>query len=318
MGKAEELLRQMGGAILESASHRSAPAAMPTTPAGSTLAGERMKDVSRSRSALEIPIARIGRDDDQPREEFEPEALARLAESIRSKGLLQPISVRWVEGRGRYVIVSGERRWRAATIAGLATISCVVIDRALEPGELLALQCIENLVREDLRPIEKARAFRTLLTVNNWSGNQLAGELGISQSAVAQALALLELPESVQASVESGELSASTAYAIAQLDDGRSQGDVAARVMAEGLSRAETAEVVREVAAGRTAGPGKAKSKGRGGKPRKPTERVIRTGSGIRITLECRKGLDPGPVLAALREAVALIQAESGDDRAMS
>ena len=215
MGKADELLRTMGGAILESASHRGAPAAMPAASAGSAMNPDRLAGVTRSKAALEIPLAKIGADPDQPREEFEEDALARLAESIRTKGLLQPISVRWVEGRGSYVIIAGERRWRAATMAGLTSLSCVVVDRPIPPGELLALQCVENLLREDLRPIEQAKAFRTLMDINGWSGNQLAKELGISQPAVVAALKLLSLPEPVQDLVESGNLPASSASAIA-------------------------------------------------------------------------------------------------------
>jgi ParB family transcriptional regulator, chromosome partitioning protein len=313
MGKADELLKAMGGAILESASHRGAPAAMPTLGQGGLPGGERMAGVSRSKAALEIPVGKIERDEGQPREEFEPEPLARLAESIRTKGLLQPISVRWAEERGKYIIVAGERRWRAAGMAGMGSISCIVIDRPLGPGELLALQCIENLIREDLKPIEEARAFRTLSTVNNWSGNQLAKELGISQSSVAQALALLDLPEPIQASIEAGELAPSTAYAIARIEDPAAQREVAARVVAEGLSRAEAVEAVRRVAS--KPGAGGPKAKGRGGKAKPVTSRVFRTGPGIRITAERAKGIGRDDLLAALEEAASKVRAEIGDDQ---
>ena len=86
-----------------------------------------------------IPIEKIQSDPDQPREEFESEALDRLAESLKVRGQLQPIRVRWDEGRGVYVIIIGERRWRAAVQAGLPTMSCVVHDGSVDPGELLAL-----------------------------------------------------------------------------------------------------------------------------------------------------------------------------------
>jgi ParB family transcriptional regulator, chromosome partitioning protein len=313
MGKADELLKSMGGAILESASHRGAPAAMPTLGQGGLPGGERMAGVSRSKVALEIPLDKIDRDEDQPREEFEPEPLARLAESIRTKGLLQPISVRWAEDRKKYVIVAGERRWRAAGMAGMTSISCIVIDRPLGPGELLALQCIENLIREDLKPIEEAKAFRTLSTVNNWSGNQLAKELGISQSSVAQALALLDLPEPIQASVEAGELAPSTAYAITKLEDPAAQAEVAARVVSEGLSRAETAEVVRQVAERKA--PRVSSGKGRGaskGKPKLPTTRTIKTTGGFKVTIEHRKGFDAASLVTALEEATSKARAEIG------
>lgn len=313
MGKADDLLRSMGGAILESASHRGTPAAMPTLGAGATGMSERMAGVSRSKVALEIPVDKIGPDPDQPREEFDEDALARLSESIRAKGLLQPISVRWVEGRGQYVIIAGERRWRASTMAGLTTLSCVVVDRPLPPGELLALQCVENLLREDLRPIEQARAFRTLMEVNGWSGSQLAKELGISQPAVVAALKLLSLPEAVRGLIESGELSASSASSIASLDRPDVQTEVAARVVAEGLSRAETVEMVRRS----SSKPGRI-SKGRGasatkGRPKLPTTRTIRTGVGLKVTIEGRKGFELSAMLTALREALAKVEAELND-----
>jgi ParB family chromosome partitioning protein len=312
MGKADELLRTMGGAIQESASRRGTPAAMPTATLGQAAGPDRLAGVARSKAALEIPLEKIGPDPDQPREEFEPEALARLAESIQTRGLLQPISVRWVEARGQYVIIAGERRWRAATMAGLATMSCVVVDRPMGPGELLALQCVENLLREDLRPVEEARAFRTLMEVNGWSGNQLAKEIGVSQPSVVAALKLLALPEPVQDLVEAGELPASSASAIASLDDPAEQAQVAARVVSEGLSRAETVEAVRKAASR----PRAASSKGRGGKARKVTERVIRTPLGSRVTVENRKGLDGPAIVAALRQAADLVEAELGADQA--
>ena len=315
MGKADELLKAMGGAILESASHRGAPAAMPTLGQGGTPGGERMAGVSRSKAALEIPLDKIERDEGQPREEFEPEPLARLAESIRTKGLLQPISVRWVKDRKKYVIVAGERRWRAAAMAGMTSISCVVLDRPLGPGELLALQCIENLIREDLKPIEEARAFRTLSTVNNWSGNQLAKELGISQSSVAQALALLDLPEPIQASIDAGTLAPSTAYAIAKLDDPDDQREVAARVVSEGLSRAETVEAVRKVAERKpssTARAGGSIARGGGAKSKAklPTERTLKIDGGLKVIVSGRKGFDKPTLLAGLRQAVEKVEAE--------
>jgi ParB family transcriptional regulator, chromosome partitioning protein len=315
MGKADELLRTMGGAILESASHRGAPAAMPAASTGSAMNPDRLAGVTRSKVALEIPLAKIGADPDQPREEFEEDALARLAESIRTKGLLQPISVRWVEEQGRYVIIAGERRWRAATMAGLTSLSCVVVDRPIPPGELLALQCVENLLREDLRPIEQAKAFRTLMDINGWSGNQLAKELGVSQPAVVAALKLLGLPEPVRDMVENGELPASSASAIASLEHPDDQAKVAARVVAEKLSRAETVEAVRQVATK----PRPGSQKGRGvakGRSKLPTERTMKTSVGLKVTVEGRKGIEPATMVTALREVAAKVEVELAGDQA--
>jgi ParB family transcriptional regulator, chromosome partitioning protein len=312
MGKADDLLRTMGGTITESASHRGAPAAMPTAASAPPLKADRLAGVTRSKAALEIPVARIERDPDQPREEFDDDALGRLAESIRTRGIIQPITVRWDEGRGVYAIICGERRWRASQLAGLATIPCTVSDRPAGPGELLALQMVENLLREDLKPIEQAKAFRALMTVNNWSGNQLSKELGISQSGVVQALVLLELPEAVQAAVDGGDLPASSAYAIATLDDAEAQAEVAAKAVSGRLSRVEVVEAVRARAA--------TTAKGRGAKlkaaKRPPKPRVFRTSVG-KITIEL-KVAGAEALLTALREATRTIEAElsAGDQAA--
>jgi ParB family chromosome partitioning protein len=262
--------------------------------------------VSRSKAALEIPVDKIEPDPDQPREEFDDEAMQRLAGSVQARGILQPIRVRWDEERKRYVIIAGERRWRASRMAGLATLPCVVDDRPATPGELLAMQMVENCLREDLKPIEQAKAFRALMDLNGWSGNQLAKELGVAQSGVVQTLALLELPTLVQAAVDGGTIPASTAYALTALEDSAAQTELAARVVAEGLSRAETAEVVRR-AAGRAGG---ARGKGRGAKPRKLTSRVLKTSSGAKITVERTKGLDDAIIEAALEEALAAVRSD--------
>src|SRR5262249_2421548 len=125
MAKLDELMKASRGVAVESmgagpgAMHRaSPPAPTPTAPA-------HMQGIKRSSNAAEIPIDRIVPDPDQPRQEFEAESLGRLAASMKAKGQLQPVRVRWDEGRGAYVLVCGERRWRAARLAGFETLSCV-------------------------------------------------------------------------------------------------------------------------------------------------------------------------------------------------
>ena len=158
MSKLDELRRLAGGNAAESMGTPGAPSmqrASPPPPTGNAAPPDRLRGVARSKNAAEIPVDRIGPDPAQPREEFEPEALARLTESLREKGQLQPIRVRWDEGAGAYVIICGERRWRAATQAGLTTMQCIIAEAPTDAGELLALQLIENCVREDIRPIER-------------------------------------------------------------------------------------------------------------------------------------------------------------------
>ena len=215
-GKLDDLLKSGGANIAESMGagvERATRATQTsTTPA-------RWQGVAKSKNAIEVPLDKIVPDPDQPREEFEPESLERLAESLKTRGQLQPIRVRWDEAQGKYVLICGERRWRAARIAGMATMSCVVSEGPIDAGELLALQLVENCLREDLRPIEQARAFKTLMDRNGWSGNQAAKALGIAQPTVVRALALLELPEPVQDQVEQGTSPPATAYEIGKVHD---------------------------------------------------------------------------------------------------
>jgi ParB family chromosome partitioning protein len=309
MGKLDELMKSSRGIASESMGRPQAVpmnrASAPATPTGP----DRLQGVSRSKSAAEIPVERIEADPEQPREEFEPEALARLAGSMRARGQLQPIRVRWDEGRGVYVIIAGERRWRAAVMAGMKVMACVIHEGAVEPGELLTLQVVENMLREDLRPVEQAKAFRTLMGRNGWSTHTLARELAVDQSSVVRALKLLELPPAVQARVEQGVLPPATAYELSKVVDPDAQAALVDRVIGEGLSRAETVEAVRRVVS-------RPKPKGRGLKVRKPTSRVIRTAAGPRVSVDFKRGLTPELVRAALAEAIAFVDAETTDQTA--
>ena len=149
MGKRDELIKAHGANISDSFGTGHAADGLP--PGMSLAQAQRVpardQGVIRSKHAVEIPVDKIQPDPDQPREGFEPEAMERLADSLRTKGQLQPIRVRWDEDRGFYIIIMGERRWRAAIQAGLVTLSCVVHQGPVEPGELLTLQLVENAVR---------------------------------------------------------------------------------------------------------------------------------------------------------------------------
>lgn len=302
MSKLDELRRMgagnaaesMGAGVLGTAPvHGARPAGVPAVP-------PHLQGVAKSKNVAEVAHDRIGPDPDQPREEFEPGALARLAESMKAKGQLQPIRVRWDEGAARYVIVCGERRWRAAGLAGLPTMQCVIMDGPASPGELLGLQLVENLLREDLRPIESARAFRQLMDGNGWSVSQLARELAIDHSGVSRALALLELPAPVQERVERGELAPSVAYEVSKLADPAEQAAVADQAVAEGLSRSEVVRAVRD----RSARP---RAKGARAKARK-TSATIRTAGGFKVTVEHRKGVDEEGIESALAEILDAIR----------
>lgn len=199
----------------------------------------------RLRNVGTIPVDRVIPDPAQPRSEFSDEGLERLAASIRTKGQLLPIHVRWSEEAGRWVIVSGERRWRAAQVAGLKTVDCYFAEDGMSESERLEQQLVENLLREDLRPIEEARAFESLMSLNGWNGHQVAEALKLQPSRVSRALALLDLPDDVQQQVEAGKLPARSAYEVSKLPDNASRRSLAAKVTAGGLTQRETAQEVR-------------------------------------------------------------------------
>jgi ParB family chromosome partitioning protein len=211
----------------------------------------RLEGVIRDKDAARIGIDRIAPDPRQPREEFDEESLRRLADSLQQRGQLQSIRVRWDEGQGKYVILIGERRWRAARMAGITSLSCIVVDGELSDAERLSIQLVENALREDLRPIEQARAYQSLMESHGWSGNQLAKELHVAQASVAKALALLDLPEPVQNQVDRGELAPSVAYEVSKLTDNEQRLELAKVAVAEKLTRSEVAEAVKAVRARR-------------------------------------------------------------------
>jgi len=255
--------------------------------------------VTKVRDALLIPTDKIQRDDDQPREEFDEAALERLAESLRTRGQLQPIRVRWDEGRGAYLLVLGERRWRAATMAGIATMSCIVHDGPVESPELLALQLVENALREDLKPVEQAKAYRRLMDAHGWSGNQLARELSVDQAAVSRTLALLSLPATVQAQVEAGELAPRTAYEISKLPDPDAQVELADQAVASGITRDQVQATVKARKLGKAkAEPG--------------AKREYKYPDGAKVTVTLPPGMaGTAAYLEMLRRAVKDTQAEA-------
>ena len=184
-----------------------------------------------------------------PRKEFREDDLAELADSIRVKGLVQPILARPEPGGQGYEIVAGERRWRAAQRAGLTQVPVIV--RELDDREVLELAIIENVQRADLNAIEEAGGYRDLVERYGYSQEQLAEIIGKSRSHVANTLRLLKLPEGVQALVQSGKLSAGHARAIIGRDDADA---LAERIIAEDLNVREVEALVQAVDAGQPIG----------------------------------------------------------------
>lgn len=189
----------------------------------------------------EIPVTAIEPNPRQPRTVFDETALEELAISIREVGLLQPIVVR-PAGRDRYELIMGERRWRAAQIAGLTDIPAIV--RSTEDDEMLRDALIENLQREQLNPLEEAAAYQQLLDDFGATHEQLAQRIGRSRPHISNTLRLLNLPPEVQTRVAAGLLSAGHARALLSLDDPAAQEQLAKRIVAEGLSVRSVEEIV--------------------------------------------------------------------------
>lgn len=167
----------------------------------------------------------------QVRTHFDEQAIQGLALSLKEVGQLQPIRVRRVEDG--FVIVDGERRYRATLKAGLATIAVIIEDKELNEGNLIQRQLIANCQREALSPLEKARALHQLMTATGWNAKQVAGSLGMSRAMVTRLLSLLNLPEELQHKVAQGEITVSAAYELTQVPDPRMQESLAS-ALAEG------------------------------------------------------------------------------------
>ena len=192
-----------------------------------------------------VPIQRVEPNPEQPRSSFDGEALQALADSIAAHGILQPLTVRELPGE-YYQIIAGERRWRAARLAGLSEVPVLVAEA--DDRKALELALIENLQREDLNPIEEAKGYRVLLEEHGLSQEAIAARVGRSRPAVANSLRLLQLCPEVLALVESGELSAGHARAIVALEGAKAQQAAANKVLALRLSVRQTEALCKKLA----------------------------------------------------------------------
>ena len=175
----------------------------------------------RSRGGVpyrEIPLSAIEADPNQPRRSFDPEKLQELSDSIKLYGIISPILVRAGKLPGRYTIVSGERRYRAATLAGLGSIPAIVSQNEQEEGRTLAVQLVENLQRDDLSPLERAQAIGALRDAHNLSIRDIAEKLSISKSAVQRSLEILQLPDDLLNALREGAAE-SKVLLLAKIDD---------------------------------------------------------------------------------------------------
>ena len=201
------------------------------------------------RASLDVDIDLLEPNDYQPRGQMDDARLEELAHSIRANGVIQPIIARRLES-GRYQIIAGERRWRAAQRAGLHRVPVVVKDiGTADRKRRLEMALIENVQREDLNPIEEALAYQRLVSDFNLRQEDIATQVGKDRSSVANSLRLLKLPEEVRAEVASGRLSMGHARAIVALSTEADQRRIARDVLARGLSVRETESLVKHASA---------------------------------------------------------------------
>ena len=191
----------------------------------------------------EISVSAIFPNPTQPRTEFDEEALEELADSIRTLGVIQPITVKR-QGDGKYIIISGERRWRASRMAGLTEVPVVI--KELSDDEAMALALIENLQREDLNAIEEAQGIKALMDTLSLTQDEAAERVGKSRPAVANALRLLKLPDSVIVLVSDGKLSPGHARALLGFKDEQDIIETADLIIEKGLTVRDVEKLVKK------------------------------------------------------------------------
>lgn len=194
----------------------------------------------------EIPVSEIIPNPRQPRQVIYAEQLSELAASIKEHGILQPLVVTRAssEGGGKYYLVAGERRWRAAQMAGLKKVPVVIRD--ISPREMLEWALVENIQREDLNPLEEARAYWTLVEEFGMTQEQVAKRVGKSRSAVANVIRLLNLPDFVQKALAGGKISEGHARALLPLQE-KQQKELLDLIIDKGLSVRQTESLVRRI-----------------------------------------------------------------------
>ena len=235
--------------------------------------------------SLMLPISQVESCSSQPRKYFDEASLAELAESIREHGIIQPLTVRKLAS-GYYQIIAGERRWRAARLAGLQEVPAIVMEADDRKAAELAM--IENLQREDLNPMEEAAGFQALIDNYHMTQEEAAQRVGKSRSAVTNALRLLGLTPPVRKLVEEGKLSAGHARALLPLSPAV-QENAANAVVAGGLSVRQTEALAKKLAAEKKA-PKKAPSAGVDYNAEAQKELSSKLGRGVRIVTGRKKG----------------------------
>lgn len=198
---------------------------------------------AKGEEVIYLDVDKIFPGEEQPRKEFKEESLKELANSIKEKGVLQPIIVSRVSD-GTFKIIAGERRWRAATIAGLTKIPALIKD--FERRDSLEVSLIENIQRENLNPIEMAEAFNKLVNEFNITQDELSAKIGKDRATIANYLRLLKLPEEIKSLISDGALTVGHAKAILSIEGRANQIEIAKRISQKGLSVREAENLVKK------------------------------------------------------------------------
>lgn len=244
-----------------------------------------VEEISGNAGTFKVKLMDIEPNREQPRKQFDEEALSELADSISKHGVLQPLLVRPLTD-GSYQLVAGERRWRASRMAGLTEVPVIVKD--LTDSQVAELALVENLQRENLNPLEEANGYKELGEKFGYTQEQIAEVVGKSRSAVANSLRLLALPKSVATLVSEGKLSMGHARALLSLEDEKMMSDLAKLIVANDLSVRETERLARNMK--------KDEPKGKKAKKRNPfydeAELALSDvlGRKVRITKSSKKG----------------------------
>lgn len=245
---------------------------------------------TQRRPDMVVPIENIAPNPDQPRRRFDPEHLEDLANSIREKGVIQPLIVREKPGdAGKYEIVAGERRWRASQKAQLHELPVIV--RTLNDTEVLEIAIIENIQRSDLNPVEEAAGYRQLMDRFGHTQDALSKALGKSRSHIANLMRLLNLSPDIQGMLEEGKLSAGHARALITSDHAE---EIAKRILGEGLSVRQTEALVKKYASGDLDKPKKPKVEKDA--DTKALEGDLSANLGMKVAIDHKTGAEAGQI----------------------
>lgn len=258
----------------------------------------RFSGTKRDINAKVIALSRIVAKE-QVRKHFDEQELQELAHSLRTVGQKTPILVYWSDEESVYVIIAGERRYRAAQMAGLTELSCQIHPHKPDEAELVELQYVENAIRSDLNPIEEAHSYRRLQELKGYSAHQLAERIGKNQSTISRSLSLLKLPEHIQQQVACGAVPVTVAREIAKLDSAPDQDAM--------LSRYQAGELNRDGVQAATSSIGQS-SKAGSRQASKQTKKWNQ--SGVTIAVSYGRGVTLSDLADALEERARILRAD--------